>query len=91
MDSFKADYNLLVHVLNSDRFLNGVNNGTRFEGTYLDGVSPNQGKVYGSCDLYTDSSTWNATFKAELMDLAYATMDSFQVSLSGLEWDNNRE
>ena len=68
-----------MHVYYS--FLNGVNNGTRYEGTYFDG-SATQGQVFGSCDEWIDSSLWNATYKAQLMDLAYASMDSFQVRSS---------
>ena len=65
-----------MHVYYS--FLNGVNNGIRYEGTYL----ATQGQVFGSCDEWIDSSLWKATYKAQLMDLAYASMDSFQVRSS---------
>lgn len=54
------------------RFLNGVGNGTRYEGTYLTGPS------FGNCDNFDDASLFNATFKSQLMDLARAEMDTFQ-------------
>lgn len=61
------------------QFLNGVNNGTRFEGQYKDG-SPTEDIVYGNCDDFTDISTFNDTFKTQMMEFALTNMDSFQVS-----------
>jgi glucan 1,3-beta-glucosidase len=63
------------------QFLNGVNNGTRFEGTYKDG-SPTEDVVYGNCDDFTDISTFNDTFKTQMMEFALTNMDSFQVGSS---------
>ena len=55
------------------RYLNGVTNGTRYEGTFDGGPS------FGSCDDWTDSSRWSAQRKQELLDFTLAQMDAFQV------------
>ena len=55
------------------RFLNGVGNGTRYEGTYNAG-DPS----FGDCNNFDDASNFSDAFKTQLMDLARAEMDSFQ-------------
>lgn len=59
-------------------FLNGVNRGTRYEGTYDNTTTV----VQGSCDDFTDSSAFNSTYKSQLVDFAYVQMDTFQVRQS---------
>lgn len=63
-----------VGINDCGQFLNGVNNGTRYEGEY-----PAPANVrFGSCDSFTDSSQWNDAYKAQVRDFALAQMDSFQ-------------
>lgn len=62
-------------------WVNGVNLGTRFEGTYDDGGNwPD----LGSCDPWTDYATWTDDMKQDIMNFALASMDSLQVCLAQL-------
>ncbi|KAJ7511119.1 glycoside hydrolase family 5 protein [Mycena galericulata] len=54
-------------------FSNGYNDC----GTFLTGVNGTQ-TYGGDCSLWLDSSTWNATVKAGLMQYALASMDAMQ-------------
>jgi glucan 1,3-beta-glucosidase len=57
-------------------FVNGVNLGTRFEGTYqLDGPWPKQ----GDCEPWTDYQSWTPAMKKDIMTFAMASMDALQV------------
>ena len=56
-------------------WVNGVNLGTRYEGDYPGGPWP----VIGSCEPWTDYTTWNATMKQEIQQFALASMDALQV------------
>ena len=58
-------------------YVNGVGQGTRFDGTYnVGGASyPN----LGSCDPYTNWENWNATMVEGYKNIALATMDALQV------------
>lgn len=58
------------------QYLNGVTDGIRFEGTYTGTYTP--GNFTGSCDAFNDASIWDAEFKEQLIDLALASMDTFQ-------------
>ncbi|KAF9260276.1 glycoside hydrolase [Marasmius fiardii PR-910] len=55
-------------------FLNGVEDGIRYEGTYQGSES----KRVGSCDEWTDWERYNATTKAELRKFAMASIDALQ-------------
>jgi glucan 1,3-beta-glucosidase len=55
------------------QYLNGVIDGIRYDGTYT-GVD----NVTGSCDMYMDVSLWDNDFKAQVLDFALASMDTFQ-------------
>lgn len=57
-------------------FLNGVNLGTRYEGTYP-GVWP----VVGSCTPWTDWQNYDSATKQAIRQFALASMDALQVSL----------
>ncbi|KAJ3516720.1 hypothetical protein NLJ89_g941 [Agrocybe chaxingu] len=57
-------------------FLNGVNLGTRYEGTYI-GVWPRM----GSCSTWTDWQNYDVATKRAIRQFALASMDALQVSL----------
>ncbi|KIM27156.1 glycoside hydrolase family 5 protein [Serendipita vermifera MAFF 305830] len=52
-------------------YVNAVGKGTRYEGTYAEGL-PN----LGSCGRWNDYTTWDATVKAGLQQVSASTMDS---------------
>lgn len=52
-------------------FVNGVNMGAHYDGTY-----PGGGQVYGSCATYTDYTQWSAQTKQQMMAFGMAQMDS---------------
>ncbi|CAA7267896.1 unnamed protein product [Cyclocybe aegerita] len=54
-------------------FLNGVNLGTRYEGTYI-GVWPRM----GSCSTWTDWQNYDAATKRAIRQFALASMDALQ-------------
>ncbi|KAH9951963.1 glycoside hydrolase superfamily [Amylocystis lapponica] len=56
-------------------WVNGVNQGTRYEGTYT--MGGNYPRI-GSCDPWTDWQSWNATFKASIEDWALESMSALQ-------------
>jgi len=56
-------------------FLNGVNLGTRYEGTY-EGVWPR----IGDCRTWTDWQNYTPAMKTGLRNFAMASMDALQVS-----------
>jgi hypothetical protein len=58
-------------------WVNGVNLGTRYEGTYAADPSPR----IGSCDPWTDWTQWNDTMKQDIQQFAMASMDALQVWL----------
>lgn len=58
-------------------FLNGVNLGTRYEGTYTSGTWPSQ----GSCTPWTDWQNYTPDTKAAIKQFALASMDALQVLL----------
>ncbi|KAI0341763.1 glycoside hydrolase [Trametopsis cervina] len=56
-------------------YVNGVTDGTRYEGTYAtDGPWPRQ----GSCTPWTDYTTWTPAMKQDIMNFALASMDALQ-------------
>ena len=61
-------------------FVNGVNLGTRYEGNYTGGPWP----VIGSCEPWTDWTTWNDTMKADIQQYALASMSALQVCVQCL-------
>ncbi|KAG5717966.1 putative glucan 1,3-beta-glucosidase D [Termitomyces sp. T112] len=54
-------------------WLNGVNLGTRYEGTY-----PGSGQSVGSCSTWTDWQNWDAPTKSAIKNFALASMDALQ-------------
>jgi len=54
-------------------YLNGVNLGTRFEGTY-----PGYPNVVGDCTPWIDWANWDPTLKAGIKQFALASMDALQ-------------
>jgi hypothetical protein len=66
-------------VTDCGKWLNGVNLGTRYEGTYNDGGNwPSQ----GSCDPWINYQTWSADEKQATQQFALASMDALQVRFS---------
>lgn len=66
-------------VTDCGKWLNGVNLGTRYEGTYNDGNTwPSQ----GSCDPWIDYQSWSADVKQGTKQFALASMDALQVRFS---------
>ncbi|KAI0687137.1 glycoside hydrolase family 5 protein [Cytidiella melzeri] len=56
-------------------YVNGVNLGTRFDGTYkLGGPWPKQ----GDCDSWTDYQSWTPAMKQDIQNFALASMDALQ-------------
>ncbi|KAK4703423.1 glucan 1,3-beta-glucosidase, partial [Phenoliferia sp. Uapishka_3] len=64
-----------VAVNDCGRFLNGVNLGVRFEGTYPNTRKPAFAGV-GSCKKWDDYRDWNDEMKEDLKNIAYAHMDA---------------
>lgn len=58
-------------------YVNGVNLGTRYEGTYTPGTWP----AIGSCDEWLDWQNWNDTIKQEYKNYALSSMDALQVCI----------
>jgi hypothetical protein len=56
-------------------WLNGVNLGTRYEGTY-----PGSSNAIGSCSVWTDWTQYNSQMKADIQNFALASMDALQVN-----------
>lgn len=57
-------------------WLNGVNLGIRYEGTFNDGGSwPSR----GSCDVWTDYQNYTPETKAAILQFSLSTMDALQV------------
>lgn len=61
-------------VTDCGTFVNGVGNGARYDGTYLN--SP----VIGSCAPWLNYQTWSADLKTQTQQLALQSMDALQVS-----------
>ncbi|KAH7909262.1 exo-beta-1,3-glucanase [Hygrophoropsis aurantiaca] len=55
-------------------WVNGVNLGTRYEGTYTPGTWPSM----GSCDPWTNWQSWNTSMKQDVQNFAMASMDALQ-------------
>lgn len=63
-------------------WLNGVDLGTRYEGTYID--SPER---IGDCAIWTDWTKYDDKMKADIKNFALASMDALQVVIeSQLMW-----
>ncbi|KAG6845238.1 hypothetical protein H0H87_012230 [Tephrocybe sp. NHM501043] len=60
-------------VTDCGQWLNGVNLGTRYEGTY-----PGSGARVGSCSTWTDWQNWDNATKTAVQDFAMASMDALQ-------------
>lgn len=56
-------------------WLNGVNLGIRYEGTYTSGSWPR----VGSCDPWTDWQSYSPAMKNDIKNFALASMDALQV------------
>jgi glucan 1,3-beta-glucosidase len=56
-------------------YMNAVNVGTRYEGTF-----PGFSKVIGNCSTWTNWDTWDQTTKDGLKQFMMASMDALQVS-----------
>lgn len=67
-------------------WVNGVNLGTRFEGNYTPGTWPR----IGSCEPWTNWTSWDASLKSDVETFAKASMDALQacgfVLLAGSEY-----
>ncbi|KAI0082781.1 exo-beta-1,3-glucanase [Panus rudis PR-1116 ss-1] len=55
-------------------YVNGVNLGTRYEGTYTPGSWPR----IGDCDKWTDYQNWDNDMKQDIKKFALASMDALQ-------------
>ncbi|KZS99132.1 glycoside hydrolase [Sistotremastrum niveocremeum HHB9708] len=55
-------------------WVNGVFNGSRYEGTYPANPPP----AVGSCDQWNDWTTWNSGTKSALKNFAMSSMDALQ-------------
>ncbi|KZT28462.1 glycoside hydrolase family 5 protein [Neolentinus lepideus HHB14362 ss-1] len=60
-------------VTDCGKWVNGVNLGARYDGTYT-GTWPSQ----GSCDPWTDWPAWDDTMKQATLQFALASMDALQ-------------
>ncbi|GAA6009550.1 hypothetical protein JCM11491_003600 [Sporobolomyces phaffii] len=71
-----------IAVNDCGRFLNNVDQGTRIEGTFINEATGEplfEASVeLGSCAFWEDYENWSDELKADLRDLAYAEMDTFQ-------------
>ncbi|KAI0797622.1 glycoside hydrolase superfamily [Abortiporus biennis] len=56
-------------------FVNGVGLGTRYEGTYASGGPY---PSLGSCDPWTDYTTWSTSMKGDIKNFALASMSALQ-------------
>ncbi|KAL8284183.1 hypothetical protein RQP46_004932 [Phenoliferia psychrophenolica] len=66
-----------VAVNDCGKFLNGVNLGVRFEGTYPHARNPSFAGV-GSCKEWDDYRGWDDEMKEDLKDIALANMDAMR-------------
>jgi glucan 1,3-beta-glucosidase len=55
-------------------YVNGVNQGTRLEGTY-----PDFNQVIGDCAPWLDWQSWNQDLKTGIMQFTLSSMDALQV------------
>ncbi|GAA94045.1 glycoside hydrolase family 5 protein [Mixia osmundae IAM 14324] len=63
-------------VVDCGQYVNGVNQGSRYSGTYSAAGGTNVvAQVYGDCDAFTMSANWTPLFKAYMTQLALTTMD----------------
>lgn len=62
-------------------YVNGVNLGTRFEGTY-----PGDWARVGSCDTVLDWQSWDDDTKEQYRQFALSSMDALQVSRPRQSW-----
>ncbi|TFL03517.1 glycoside hydrolase superfamily [Pterulicium gracile] len=53
-------------------YLNGVGDGTRYEGDYIHGTWPRR----GSCEEFTDYARWDAQTRDDIMQFALHSMDA---------------
>jgi hypothetical protein len=63
-------------------FLNGVNRGARYDGTFNPYSGPNGGA--GSCVEWMDVGRWSDSTKAAVKEIALSSMDALQVCLVSL-------
>ncbi|KAI0647238.1 glycoside hydrolase [Trametes meyenii] len=56
------------------QWVNGVNLGARFDGSFTAGNFPN----VGDCSLYTDYTQWDAEWKADMKQFALQSMSALQ-------------
>ncbi|EIW85436.1 glycoside hydrolase family 5 protein [Coniophora puteana RWD-64-598 SS2] len=61
-------------VTDCGKWVNGVNQGSRYEGDYYQGSWP----TIGSCDSWNDWQSWDNATKAGYKQFAMASMDAFQ-------------
>jgi glucan 1,3-beta-glucosidase len=66
-------------VTDCGKWVNGVNLGARYDGTYQDG---NTWPVRGSCNTWTEYQNWSQSQKTATMQFALASMDVLQVRLT---------
>ncbi|SCV70898.1 BQ2448_3660 [Microbotryum intermedium] len=67
-----------VAINDCGRFINGVNSGSRYEGT-LEGPGPEQSVAHrGGCGHWERSDLWDAKTKQGMQDVALSHMDAFQ-------------
>jgi len=62
-------------------YVNGVNQGTRYEGT-LAGYTGSIGNITGGCNYWNDWQSWTPEMKSDFEQLALSTMDALQVPWS---------
>lgn len=58
-------------------FLNGVNRGARYDGTFNPYGGPNAGA--GACVQWMDVARWSTETKAAIKQVALSSMDAMQV------------
>ncbi|TIC14480.1 glycoside hydrolase [Wallemia mellicola] len=75
--TFAGEFSLAINDCGT---VNGVNDGTRYEGTYIDkdGNRPEPGFGEGACDRFNDWQNWDDEFKSQLKGFGLSSMDSLQ-------------
>lgn len=75
--TFAGEFSLAINDCGT---VNGVNDGTRYEGTYVDksGNRPETGFGVGACDRFNNWQSWDDTFKSQIKGFGLSSMDALQ-------------
>ena len=75
--TFAGEFSLAINDCGT---VNGVGDGTRYEGTYVDksGNKPAQGFGEGACEVWDNWQNWDSTLKNQFIEFSKTSMESLQ-------------